>query len=245
MDRQALKQFFGSSGPAILPVIHVIDSQQTNTNIELALEEGAHGLFLINHDFGIDEFIPIIREARTAFPQTWIALNFLAVTGKRAFPRLAELESEGIGIDGYWGDDARIDEHSDLADQPEAMEINRVRQQVGWDGLYFGGTAFKKQRAVLPADYAVSAHIAAQYMDVVTTSGIATGHEADLNKIEVFRQNIGETALALASGVTPDNAHLYQDNVDAFMVAKGINHTDDFYHIDRQRLRALMQVSQH
>ena len=79
-------------------------------------------------------------------------------------------------------------------------------------------------------------------MDVVTTSGIATGEEADDTKIADFRHGIGDRPLALASGITPANAARYAD-VDCFMVATGINHPGNFYDIDPERLAALMQVS--
>jgi predicted TIM-barrel enzyme len=79
-------------------------------------------------------------------------------------------------------------------------------------------------------------------MDVVTTSGVATGQEADLGKIATFRQAIGDKALAIASGITPDNAASYGD-VDCFMVATGINAPGNFYDIDPARLHALMQVT--
>lgn len=79
-------------------------------------------------------------------------------------------------------------------------------------------------------------------MDVVTTSGLATGIAADLTKIEQFRENCGDTALAVASGITLENLHLYQNLVDAFLVATGINFDEDFYNIDPQRLSALMKL---
>jgi hypothetical protein len=78
--------------------------------------------------------------------------------------------------------------------------------------------------------------------DVVTTSGVATGQEADDAKITDFRAGIGDRPLALASGVTPENALRYKD-VDAFLVATGINKPGDFYTIDPARLAALMRVT--
>jgi len=96
---------------------------------------------LINHDFGVDQFKPIIRDTRAQFPSLWMGLNFLAVTGRDAFPVLGQLEAEGCAIDAYWADDARIDERVD--NQVEAEEILRIRNDSGWNGMYFGGTAFK------------------------------------------------------------------------------------------------------
>ena len=38
-----------------------------------------------------------------------------------------------------------------------------------WKGLYFGGTAFKKQRIIPKEKYGDAARYATQFMDVVTT----------------------------------------------------------------------------
>ena len=70
-------------------------------------------------------------------------------------------------------------------------------------------------------------------MDVVTTSGPATGETAEASRWRV-RAGLGDFPLALASGVTPENAATYAD-VDAFLVATGINQPGDFYSIDGTR----------
>ena len=237
VKRSEFHEFFGDNSPVILPVIHVINHDQTASNINKLIDAGISGCFLINHDFDVDRFLPIIRSIRTRFPNFWIGLNFLAVTGHRAFPVLARLAKQGCRIDAYWADDARIDERKKR--QIEANEIQNIRQRTGWNGLYFGGTAFKKQREVHPADYGKSAQIAGGFMDVVTTSGIATGNAADLSKISTFRSALPNTPIALASGITPENATDYA-MADCFMVATGINIVGDFYNIDPARLRSLI-----
>ena len=221
-------------------MIHTLDTDQALKNIDVLIRAGAAGCFLINHDFGVDAFLPILRDVRAARPRLWMGCNFLAVTGRDAFPILGELQSNGTPIDAYWADDARIDETG--RDQAEAEEIAAARTASGWSGLYFGGTAFKKQRPVDPSDWRAAAQQARPFMDAVTTSGIATGEEADLSKIQDFRAGIGDAPMALASGVTPENAADYRD-VDAFLVATGINVPGDFYNIDPARLDALMAVT--
>ena len=238
MDRTAFRKLFKTLGPAVLPVIHVQDAGQACRNVRAIMGGGAQGVFLINHDFTRDELLPVIEEVRTAFPALWLGVNFLAVTGKDAFPVLGNLEQRGYPVDAYWADDARIDERVEV--QAEANEIDKVRQGSGWSGLYFGGTAFKKQREVAPEHYGRSASIACRHMDVVTTSGIATGHAADLAKIKTFREACGQTAMAIASGVTPDNVGNYAEDVDAILVATGINYDGDFYNADPARLETLM-----
>ncbi len=244
MDRHEFRKSFNATGPVVLPVIHVLDAEQAERNIRAAMDGGCPGVFLINHDFEKEELVPIIREMRQTFPDYWIGVNFLAVTGKFAFPILGELQAEGCRVDGYWADDARMDERRAEDDQPEADEIAEIRKNSGWDGMYIGGTAFKKQREVDPAHYGKSARIATRYMDVVVTSGVATGHAADVGKIDTFREHCGTTALGLASGITPENAAEYADAVDLFMVATGINFEGDFYNIDPDRLKHLMDLTQ-
>ena len=239
MQRADFHKIFQCSGPVILPVIHVLDDARTAANIDHIIDAGLKGCFLINHDFGIDAFLPVLEAIRGRYPDFWIGVNFLAVTGLKAFPILADLDARGVRIDAYWADDARIDESA--VTQEEADNIAATRTACGWEGLYFGGTAFKKQRPVDPKDYARAAGIAGGFMDVVTTSGIATGHSADLGKLAEFRGALTDRPIALASGITPDNATDY-DMVDCFMVATGINFENDFYNIDPARLSHLVNV---
>lgn len=243
MTRHEFHKLFKSVGPAVLPVIHVTDEAQATRNVRILVEEGAPGCFLINHDFGIEPFLPIIAQVRARFPALWMGVNFLAVTGRDAFPVLGRLKREGVPVDGYWADDACIDERRAADDQVEAEAIDAALAASGWDGLYTGGTCFKKQRAVAPEHYDYSARLATSHMDAVCTSGVATGKAVDLDKIRTFRRAIGAHALTLASGITPDNAHLYMDDVDGFMVATGINRDGDFYNIEAAKLARLLKLT--
>jgi hypothetical protein len=241
MTRAEFHRLFKSPGPAVTPVIHVQDARQALRNVAVAIRAGAPGVFLINHDFPMAPFLPILREVRAACPALWLGVNFLAQPGDIAFPALGRLAAEGCEIDACWADDACIDERTDAQERADA--IAGARAESGWRGLYFGGVAFKKQRPVAPEDEGEAARRAIPYMDVVTTSGVATGQEADGDKIARFRAALGDRPLALASGVTPDNAARYAADVDGFLVATGINHTGDFYNIDPARLDALLAVA--
>ncbi len=241
MDRDDFHKLFKSAGPVVTPVIHVLDLAQAMRNIAVAIRAGAAGVFLINHDFPNEHLVAILRDLRARWPGLWLGVNFLAVTGRDAFPVLGRLQAEGCPVDAYWADDACIDERE--AGQGAAAEIARIRADSGWTGLYFGGVAFKKQRPVDPSQHRRAAGIARPFMDVVTTSGIATGHAAEDGKIADFRLGLGDAPLALASGVTPDNAARYGRDVDCFLVATGINRDGDFYNIDPARLDALLTVT--
>lgn len=241
MTKADIPALLQGPAPVVTPVIHVQDAAQAIANLEIAVAAGCPGVFLINHDFPVQPFLPILRAVRAAAPRCWLGVNFLAQPGQIAFPILGALARDGVLIDAYWADDARIDERAEQ--QTEAEEIAKIRAESGWPGLYFGGVAFKKQRPVAAEQYGAAAEIAAPYLDVVTTSGVATGREADLAKIDAFREALGQAPLALASGVTPENAERYARQVDCFLVATGINHRDDFYNIDPARLAALLDVT--
>lgn len=243
MNRYEFRKMFKAVGPVVLPVIHVQDKAQAERNVRVSIGEGAAGCFLINHDFGVAPFLPIVRHVRECFPALWLGVNFLAVTGKDAFPVLGKLAEEGTAIDGYWADDARIDERRTADDQIEAREIAATRESSGWTGFYTGGTCFKKQREVAPEHYEYSASLATLYMDAVCTSGVATGQAMDLSKLTAFRRAIGDRALTLASGITPDNARHYMADVDGFMVATGINRDGDFYNIEAAKLARLIKLT--
>lgn len=241
MDRSAFHRLFKCPGPVVTPVIHVTDLRQTLTNIAHVVRLGAQGVFLINHDFPVEPFLPILRAARAECPNLWMGVNFLAQPGRVAFPILGRLAAEGCQIDAYWADDACMDERQ--ATQTEAEAIAAIRAASGWQGMYFGGVCFKKQRPVDPALNEYSARLALPFMDVVTTSGVATGQATDLTKIDDFRRGLGAAPMAIASGVTPDNAAHYAADVDCFLVATGINRPGDFYTIDPARLAALLDLT--
>lgn len=241
MDRPDFMNALRATETLVTPVIHVLDAAQALRNLDIIDAAGCPGAFLINHDFPVDPFLPILKEVRSARPDLWLGVNFLDKPGDIAFPILGQLAADGCPINAYWADDARIDERVDRQDI--ADDIAEIRKKSGWDGVYLGGVAFKKQRPVPDEHHGRAAQLSIPYLDVVTTSGVATGHEADLLKIQAFRNAIGNAPLAVASGITPENAARYCGLVDCFLVATGINYPGDFYNIDPDRLDALLAVT--
>jgi predicted TIM-barrel enzyme len=167
---------------------------------------------------GVDEVLGLVNEVRARHPGLWVGVNLLGYTPEQALRR--GLSACGGRLDGIWADDARIDEDADS--QQEAQAFVAARRQLGWTGLYFGGVAFKYQREVPAAKLGRAAAIAADYMDVVCTSGPGTGQEAQVDKLAAMREGMGAAALALASGVTAENVGRFLPHVDAFLVGTGI-----------------------
>jgi len=213
----------------------VASTEQALRNVAVAEGAGADGVFLFTHGAGADyeisdeRLLDIYQVAAEAFPQFWIGVNCLGLLPDELF------EVISANAMGVWTDNAMIREES--GEQIWPHEVLRIQRRRGWQGLYFGGVAFKYQRPV--EDLAQAAGIACHYMDVVTTSGPATGRPADLAKIRMMKESMGDFPLAIASGITPENVHAYLDVADCFLVATGISKT--FEELEPPRVRLLVE----
>lgn len=213
----------------LLPVIHVRDRDQALRNTLIAQSAGSSGVFLINHNINWDELMTIAKLVISRFDGFWVGVNVLDISNVQALKIASE-----VGAQGLWTDSIAVTEHPDVIHkQPEAEKFRNLtlRSNV----LHFGGVAFKHQPTV--NDEPAMARLATSYMDVVTTSGAATGIAAKLDKITSMKAAIGDFPLALASGITPDNVHLYSQFADVFLVSTGIN--ESFFELDPAKVRAL------
>jgi hypothetical protein len=219
-----------SNRHVVLPVIHVETETQTLRNAEVAYQAGCDGVFLINHTIPAVELWRIQRKVCREFSDWWIGVNCLDLKPDEVFETISD------EVAGVWVDNAMIDERQ--AAQPEAEAVLAIQERRGWRGLYFGGGAFKYQRAV--EDVGRAAHIAARYMDVVTTSGPATGQAADREKILTMKQALGDAPLAIASGISPANVQRYLDIADCFLVATAISRSPTDF--DPALVRELVEI---
>lgn len=221
---------------AVLPVVHIQDEEQAIRNVGIAMEEGADGVFLISMEgMGHDYINRVHSIAKEQFPSFWIGVNYLDLMDDplQVFPNLKK------DIGGAWLDDAWVN----LKGKPqmEAEAIARAREDSGWDGLYFGGVAFKYRGKVSIEDLTGIAEVATKYVDVVTTSGDGTGIAPSIGKIQRLKEGVGDSPLAIASGITPDNVSNYLEIADAFLVATSLlkRGTEDF---DPAKVKALVEA---
>lgn len=226
-----LKEIFPNNH-VILPVIHVKSESQVVANAQITQDAGCDGVFLIDMDGrGHQKLFHFHRLLRKEMSQLWIGLNCLDLRADHLFPRLPE------GVNGVWADDACI--HESCGEKQYWAElIQKAREESGWHGLYFGGVAFKYQHRV--EKVGVAAKIATKYMDVVTTSGEATGKPPEVEKIAVMKEAIGNHPLGIASGISPANVTSYTSYADCFLVATSllVPGTENF---DPAKVRQLVQ----
>ncbi len=216
----------------VFAVIHVASGTQARENAWLAHDAGCDGVFLISHGLvDTDELLAITSGIATEQPGWWVGVNTLGSEPAAVFTQLTD------EIEGVWFDDARIDERT--AAQPEAERIEVAREATGWNGLVFGGVAFKHQRQIATEELARAARLARGYVDVVTTSGDGTGVAPTVEKIAAMKAALGDFPLAVASGMTPDNVADYLPHADSFLVATGMS--DSFYALDEAKTRAIVR----
>ena len=225
-----LKEYFADAQHVVLPVIHVESAAQALRNAKIAREAGCHGVFLINHFIDGPALLEISGQVVDAFPDWWVGVNCL---GQKPEEVVARIDPR---VSGIWADNAGINEYE--TSQPAAEKFRQACQDQRWNGLYFGGVAFKYQREVKELEQA--GRIAAQHIDVVTTSGPGTGKSAPRAKIAALKRGLGESPLAIASGITPENVTDYLDLATCFLVATGIS--SSFTELDPARVKALIKA---
>jgi predicted TIM-barrel enzyme len=143
------------------------------------------------------------------------------------------LGAKGTKIDGLWADKSGV---TDMYVSQGARQAWSYKRETAWDGEYFGGVAFKYQEPV--NDVALAAKKANEYMDVVTTSGVATGSAPDLDKIRWMSTEANR--LAIASGLTPENIGEFVEWASDFLVATGIS--KNFHELDPDKAKAFAAI---
>lgn len=217
---------------SLLIVVHAESQEQVERNIKIAFEAGADGVFLVNHRIGFDLLLKIYEEIRDQYPNFWVGLNFLDLSASESLNIIPNNAS------GLWVDDAGVYE-----DRSDPIQIARMNWDTrswnkDWIGLYFGGVAFKYQRKV--SNLALAAKCAMPYMDVITTSGDATGHAPEIEKIMKIREAIGDFPLAIASGISESNVGDYLDLTNCFLVATSIS--DSFTELNPWKMDKLLKA---
>lgn len=214
--------------PKIHIVVHVLGSDQAAEQVKVACDAGVDGVWLIDHANDHRTLANIAWLVRGVFPDLWIGVNFL---DQRVDYAMSTVDDR---IDGLWSDNAHVHPDDDIkvAERARALRVGR-----GWKGLYFGGVAFKGQR--LEGDVAAAAERAVGLVDVVTTSGAATGVSAPEEKVRLMHEALrGRRPLALASGITPENVEVYLPYVDYLMVATGVSR--NFHELDSAKVEKLV-----
>ena len=196
----------------VYPVIHTVSVPQAARNIEHAITAGADGVFLINHDIDVMDLNVILRRMRVAFPDLWLGVNYLG--GPEHLLPLMATHANGLWMDGI------------------------PRNRLNLDIPVLGGVGFKYRHSDLTLALEVAG--ADPLVDVLVTSGTATGQPTPLAKVQEIRGLVPDKPLGIALGLTPDNVRDYRPWADWLLVATGVslNHLE----LDLGLLQAFVQA---
>lgn len=214
----------------IIPVIHVMYENQAKEEIQKILSCGLKKCFLISHGkYKYFQLISLAKKLKEIEPDLWIGLNFLDL-GEDTFDNVSFFNDI---IDAIWIDNSYIG-----VDKKKSDKLFKSWQKSCFKGIYFGGVAFKYCKQ--PDNLLNATLEACNSMDIITTSGLATGIAADINKIKTMKDAAGNKSLALASGIKSSNIKEYKEFVDYFLVASSIE--DSFGNISTIKLNELIEA---
>ncbi len=236
-----LQQVFGKPR-VLLPVIHHASREAALASVDVAVTHGADGVWLINQGVEADALPALAAAVAARHPRLWLGVNMLGREPDVVFASLRPFTLAGAEVRGVWADDAGLafglPRAPDLLTAAAFAERAREARAMALGPLYFGGVAFKGQAPVADRDLPRLGSYAQWRMDVVTTSGRATGSAADPARVAALAWKVSPpAAVGLASGVTPENVGDYLPHAHAFLVASGIESAWGV--LDPARVRAL------
>lgn len=212
--------------PKVLPVIHHLDRLTTLAEVRVARAGGADGVFLISHHGDDDDLLNIAWEAKQINAGFPIGINLLGYSAVVAAPKVAEM-----GLDMFWADNMGV---SSLGLNDAGRTLQAFAKEH--PGIQcFASVAFKYQAH--EPDPVGAARAAREAGFIATTSGAGTGKAPDVDKIARMG---ADGALAIASGVTPENVASFAPHLSHILVATGIARAGSEYHIDPAKLDDLI-----
>jgi len=210
----------------IIPVIHHLTNELTMSNAKICSDEGAYGVFLISMTADNEDLPMLAKAIKGKYPNLKVGINLL---GKKAIDAV-EI-SKLFELDMTWADNPII---TSSGVSEEAIDIKCMIK--GTDHMFFNSVAFKYQKS--DSNPGIAAELSINCGFIPTTSGKATGSAANIEKIKEMKLAIGQSPLAVASGLDPENVVIYLDYLDYGLVATGIS--KDFHELDQDKLKLII-----
>jgi hypothetical protein len=222
---------YNSLRTKLIAVIHHHNDELSLENARMADAAGFDGVSLI-HMQGLDELIdrPSVR-IKSEFPELAVIANRLTTPPELVVPR-----DLALGLDGTWVDNPGVSSNGFTPVTDIYREAFDRARRINGNYQFFGSVAFKTQQPEPSDDHAATAAQKASALGwVATTSGPATGIAPDLQKLRTMRHRIPQGDMAVASGVTPENAADISLFVDWIFISTGIS--KDFHTFDPEKMR--------
>ena len=234
---ERVRAVFGRINKILIPVLSCYTLNQFQRNLThilpLTHTTEVSGVWLTTANTSIEVISQAIKWARINCNGMWIGVNLL---GENIFVVWKFIKDNKP--DGLWKDDSHISE-DEVQNIPNLMIDQFARMQ--WDGLYFGGVLFKYTSCVHDCPIKI-VQKASTYMDVLTTSGTATGTPIDIDKFHLIASNKGSIPMAVASGIDAHNVTMLKKSCNIYIVRTSIIYKNE--DIDISKLKMLVDAIQ-
>lgn len=238
-----------SMGVEIYPVVHIDNKKQALEQTEIALDNGADGIFLIEKKRKADpqRLTSIFNFVASRHPDDFIGVNYLPISHPvDVFEYVHDRFSEGKISrvpDGIWVGNTTRDAQRKSAF--ESVEVIRHECPELRNIRYLGGVAFKYNPLYTedPKKAAEQVKAFGYDMDVIVTSGKGTGAAPSIEKIQSMKEAAGEKPLAIASGISELNLLSYRGLIDVVLVSTSVETEPYSGEFDEQKLKKLIDLA--
>jgi predicted TIM-barrel enzyme len=114
------------------------------------------------------------------------------------------------------------------------------KKKSKWNGMYFASFDFKYQKS--EKNYKLLENIG-NYVDVIVTSGTATGEKTQVEKLLAIYENIGDKKIPIcaASGVSIENIEEYKKVPGDVYIICSTYVSLNFYELDANKVKQLIK----
>lgn len=187
-------------------VINIIDESYGDTSediferakkeISIFEENGIDGIMLENYYgnyYDLERILEYVSKTKLSIPYGVNCLN----VDTMGFELAKKYNTNYIQVDSVVG-------HVKPRDEATLEEFFKL-QRSKCDAYLIGGVRFKYQPVLSEKTVEEDLKIAMNRCDAIAVTENATGEETSIEKIELFRSNIGDFQLVIAAGVTLEN----------------------------------------
>lgn len=130
LTAEQLGEYPGRDRPMLLAIVLSRDERATQTEVEVAIRGGAHGVFLVADGIGHQELLSIARTVLRRHPKLFVGVRCLDLRPQDVFCRLP------AGVRGVWTDAPPAGTNGDGLREAHAA-VAHARRESGWSGLHF------------------------------------------------------------------------------------------------------------
>ena len=224
----------------VFPVVHINTPETATVQAKSALDFGADGVYLIDHNGSANTVFDTLDYLRSERPDSYAGINLLGYSALGAVQKLQKRMDTGAHEvpSALWIDDIR-NYHGYPAELSKQIKGSNPRLH---SVKILGGVAFKYTPTFTENPILAAQEVRTLYdaTDVITTSGSGTGTPPSVAKIQAMKIASGEKPLAVASGIPLENIDEYDGIVDEVLVASSIETSPYSGVFERGKLKAFI-----